>query len=1155
MIRTTAVRFALVLATFLSANASAVSNTVTLHDTSGALQGSRVVTISRVFRQSEIPQFVRAVVAGSPVLTQCDVKNRWPDGSLKHAIVSFMITNLAAGSSVVVAFTNQPSGNNGDELDVAGMLAANFNFEVKLHLTGAVTRTISARDMLAAGNIRYWLKGPLVTAVILEDRSAARAHDVDFGDGRKTLHPIIEAWFYPSDGRVSVGAALENCWAASASSNAMNDVSYSAAISAGSTNTALVLAQPFFNHIGRSRWHRRFWINGAPPSLRFDHNLPYLKTTMAIPNYDTSITLSNALLASYSNAWNAADKSLPGSGLYSKALTAAGQHDWVGLMNTWDTIYLMSMNEHLLECSLGNADQAGRVPVHFREADTMAGSGDFFDAPFTGSVATVGRVVSINARRTMHFDDLPWYEIQPADRIWHADITKDGWAVSTSHMPDAAYLPYLISGRHHYLEELHFWASYALGANNGAYGGTFARQGDAGYFNGQVRGDAWALRTCLYAAFITPDGWPEKDYFTDKVLNNLAKWEGEHQLPISDPSRQKHWGWGASNRVHASGPSPLGFWQDRGAGLVQPPLKLDGSLFGGGSPWEDHFLLCSLGMARQFGFPAFPLVGFMGRRVIHQLLNPASNPYLVEAYRYPTIAASNASWISSWPDVTSFYADVPTNWTMSAEADNGYGFIALGALSFLYDVEADGFSGADAWDFYYAQKPLKHLFATTSPKFAILPRTVEASSTNAFTAHPLLVGLPDNTAINLGSYTCTNPVGGSNCGTITDYSRLIYDPQRHQFLMFGGGHAATFRTDVDVFSTSNLTWRSAYTSTPCSVMSDSNQVDRTNGAWLATGHPIARHTYDELAMDPASGDLLLLSGAIGAGECSVPNDPFYIPSRVAHYDPDSTAWMFSPVSATSWSSLSSAEPDPVSGQVALVSEYGLWLYDPAGMSAQQVFPQFAAQVANRMGYAKNLVYFPPTDRMYYINNSNGNVFELTLNRMNFFQSTFMELANLTGPLPATPETGWAYDPVNRVIGGGVHNGAFHTFDPVRRVWSKHAMNVSANGQPGPIGTQAYHALDYDPVNNIYLFITDYASGRKVWAYRFKSERSVSLRRGTNGQDLVIRGVPGRTYRVEQSEDLSEWTTATNVVVEAAESVIGGLEMQSTPTFFRTVESE
>lgn len=77
----------------------------------------------------------------------------------------------------------------------------------------------------------------------------------------------------------------------------------------------------------------------------------------------------------------------------------------------------------------------------------------------------------------------------------------------------------------------------------------------------------------------------------------------------------------------------------------------------------------------------------------------------------------------------------------------------------------------------------------------------------------------------------------------------------------------------------------------------------------------------------------------------------------------------------------------------------------------------------------------------------------------------------------------------------------------------------------------------------------------MWAYRFKSERSVSLRRGTNGQDLVIRGVPGRTYRVEQSEDLSEWTTATNVVVEAAESVIGGLEMQSTPTFFRTVESE
>lgn len=422
-------------------------------------------------------------------------------------------------------------------------------------------------------------------------------------------------------------------------------------------------------------------------------------------------------------------------------------------------------------------------------------------------------------------------------------------------------------------------------------------------------------------------------------------------------------------------------------------------------------------------------------------------------------------------------------------------------------------------------------------------------SVRAFEPDPLLSTLPDNTAINLGAYTCTNPVGGSYCASITDYSRFVYDPVRHQFLMFGGGHAATFRTDVDVFTYSNRTWRSAYTSTPCSVMSDAGQLDAVHGAWIATGHPIARHTYDELCIDPVSGDLVLLAFGIGAGECSIPGDPLYTPSRVAHYDPDTTAWTFSAVGSGTWNSLSSAEYDPVSRRYAIVSEYGLWLYDPAGRSAEPALPQFPFQMAVRMGYAKNLVYFPPTDRMYFINNSNGNVFELALNRAQVTQSTFSEMTNVTGTLPATPETGWAYDPVNRIIGGGVHNGKFHLFNPVTREWTNITMQVSASGAPGPIGTQAYHALDYDPVNNVYLFITDYASGRKVWAYRYRNDRSVGLRDG----DLLIRGEPGRTYRVERSDDLSSWATAATVTVSEVESVVEDLEAPTAPTFLRTVE--
>jgi len=61
---------------------------VRIFDTSGSKQDGRPVSIPRAFAQGEIPNFAEASIAGTPLLTQCDAKNRWPDGSLKFAIVS-----------------------------------------------------------------------------------------------------------------------------------------------------------------------------------------------------------------------------------------------------------------------------------------------------------------------------------------------------------------------------------------------------------------------------------------------------------------------------------------------------------------------------------------------------------------------------------------------------------------------------------------------------------------------------------------------------------------------------------------------------------------------------------------------------------------------------------------------------------------------------------------------------------------------------------------------------------------------------------------------------------------------------------------------------------------------------------------------------------
>ena len=84
-----------------------------------------------------------------------------------------------------------------------------------------------------------------------------------------------------------------------------------------------------------------------------------------------------------------------------------------------------------------------------------------------------------------------------------------------------------------------------------------------------------------------------------------------------------------------------------------------------------------------------------------------------------------------------------------------------------------------------------------------------AASAVAQTPNPILTAIPPNTARNLGPYT-SEPLCGVPIG-VTDYSKLVYDPTRHKLMMFGGGHATTPRTDVDVFDFGTLSWTSADT--------------------------------------------------------------------------------------------------------------------------------------------------------------------------------------------------------------------------------------------------------------------------------------------------------------------------------------------------------
>ena len=162
-----------------------------------------------------------------------------------------------------------------------------------------------------------------------------------------------------------------------------------------------------------------------------------------------------------------------------------------------------------------------------------------------------------------------------------------------------AYLPYLVTGDHFYLEELHFWANFNVLQANPYY-----RQFDKGLVLwNQVRGQAWALRTLGQAAYVTPDSHPLKSYFTNIVANNLAWY----------------------NTTYTKGnPNALGILD--GSGKYAFPAiayKTPAGASTGTAPWQDDFFTWSVGHLAELGFAeARPLLAWKAKFPVGRMTTP-----------------------------------------------------------------------------------------------------------------------------------------------------------------------------------------------------------------------------------------------------------------------------------------------------------------------------------------------------------------------------------------------------------------------------------------------------------------------------------------------------------------------------------------------------
>jgi hypothetical protein len=366
------------------------------------------------------------------------------------------------------------------------------------------------------------------------------------------------------------------------------------------------------------------------------------------------------------------------------------------------------------------------------------------------------------------------------------------------------------------------------------------------------------------------------------------------------------------------------------------------------------------------------------------------------------------------------------------------------------------------------------------------------------------LALAANTAVNLGPYSPAIPAGEDLVVSqhTTDYSGMQYDANRRQMVLFGGGHVASNSDTINRFSLDSLTWSPAYPPTPRSNRVIGN-YDFASGAWRAGPagpypRPAARHSLDlnvmignELVvLAKVDGNYPNLQGDWSASPAFGSGAPYYASTRgrAAHYDFASGSWSVAGTAGYGGdaSNFPAAAYDPVSGKVIIVGNQLMEVYDPAARTRTTAIDFLSSggsaalrdeaghRVPNTLGINQNLIYFPPTQKLYYLVNS-GEVFEVGLDRNDFSKSTLTKLAT-TGTPFSGPETGVAYDSRNQLIGVGPVSNVFYTFNPVTKAW---ASKTIGGGAPGSV---LFHCIDYDPVNNVYIFI---GTGNTTWAYRYQ----------------------------------------------------------------------
>ena len=259
--------------------------------------------------------------------------------------------------------------------------------------------------MLNSGAWRYWMRGPVVTSVIVEDRSTALAYDFGWQHNGsawvaaseakyKSLHPVFELRFYPDPDGEGVLTGWPGVEADAQIWNAtllrfqrFDSINLTLKTGNAEATTAYNVTGKSFH--ARSRRHKLTWSGTAPGAVVLDYNFPYLIHTRMIPSYDYRLGVASTLADGDLTAYNSqigsdepqwCDTNTTFAGNWRKGIGTTGARGEIALIARWYLHYFYLMGHSGVTTAkkkevwdklvIGNADAAGHAPIHYMEGAT-----------------------------------------------------------------------------------------------------------------------------------------------------------------------------------------------------------------------------------------------------------------------------------------------------------------------------------------------------------------------------------------------------------------------------------------------------------------------------------------------------------------------------------------------------------------------------------------------------------------------------------------------------------------------------------------------------------------------------------------------------------------------------------------------------------------